>query len=496
MLASSEPTLELSAFLFSYSVRYDDRSRPVPDALREVPTVTNGDVSPDGLTLRYKLRPHMKWHDGAPLTCRDFRFTWRAVMNPKNNAISTEGFRDIKEIDCRDPLVAVIRMKHLYAPFLGTIFAPNGNVPILPEHLLARYNDDRGSLNSAPYNSAPIGSGPFRFVAWNRSSDVRLAAFADYYLGRPKLDKVIYKIMPDGNTLATQLQTHEVDLLFHGSGNLWARIRGVPGTRVVTPPIFSYTHLDFNLRRPVFHDARVRFALKLALDRRAMLDKIQHGLGELAETDQSPSLSTAYDPSVTLTPYDPVRARALLEAAGWRLGADGIRRRDGHRFAFTLSGTTESTTAAAVETGVQAYWRAIGAEVTVKNYPTTSFFDNTANGIIQGGKYDCATFSWSASADPDDSPIYSGENLAPKGQNALYWDDPQATAAMEDALKTVDMKRRNADYRVVQRRLASDTPTIILWFLHEPEVYNDDLKGFTATPVITTPFWNTWEYSI
>ena len=127
VLDSSQPTLELSTFLFSYTVLYDEHSRPVPDALSEVPTIANGDVARDGLTLRYKLRHNILWHDGEKLTCRDLRFTWQAVMNPHNNAQTTVGYDAIKDIDCRDPYVAVVHMKHVYAPFLQQLWSVNGN---------------------------------------------------------------------------------------------------------------------------------------------------------------------------------------------------------------------------------------------------------------------------------------------------------------------------------------------------------------------------------
>lgn len=496
VLAASAPTLELSAFIFSYTVRYDDKARPVPDAIREIPTVENGGVSHDGLTIRYKLRPNMKWHDGAPVTCDDLRFTWHVVMNPHNNAITTDGYKDIRDVDCRDPLVAVVHMKKLYAPFLQQLWSVNGNAPILPEHLLAKLNDDKGSFNTAPYQAAPVGSGPFRFVSWTRGSEVRLRAFPDFYLGRPKLTEVIYKIMPDENTLATQLATHEIDMMFHGSGSTWDRVKALPGTVAVAPPVYTYDHLDFNLRRPIFADVRVRRALAYALDRAAMLAKIRHGLGELTETDESPSIGQAYTADVAKHPYDPARARALLDEAGWRAGPDGLRVKDGRRLAFTISTQTESNGGKAIQALVQRYWRDVGADVTVKNAPTSLFFDNTSSGIIQGGKYDVAGFAWAATADPDDSSIYSAENLPPHGQNALFWTDREATAAMNAGLATVDMKRRVAAYRIVQQRIADQVPTIVLWFRHEPQIYNDDLKHFTVTPVITTPFWNTWEYEI
>src|SRR5580698_8942607 len=104
-------SIHLSMFVFSWPVRDDDKARPFPDALREIPTVANGDVSKDGLTLRYKLRRNIKWQDGQPLTCRDLEFTREVVMNPKNNVVTTDGYKDIANIDCTDPYVAVIHMK-------------------------------------------------------------------------------------------------------------------------------------------------------------------------------------------------------------------------------------------------------------------------------------------------------------------------------------------------------------------------------------------------
>ena len=127
--------------------------------------------------------------------------------------------------------------------------------------------------------------------------------------------------------------------------------------------------------------------------------------------------------------------------------------------------------------------------------PTTEFFDNSSAGIIQGGHYDVAFFSWVAAADPDDSAIYSGDNLAPHGQNGLFWNNPKVTAATRAALSTLDQNERKKQYQIVQQQMAIDVPTIVVYFLKEPYVYNTDLKGFDPSPVISA-FWNPWEYSI
>ena len=495
MLATSAAVGDLSMFLFSYAVRYNDKAEPVPDALSEIPTIENGDVSRDGLTLKYKLRPNIKFHDGVPMTSKDLWFTWTCVMNKHNNVITTDGYKDIASIDYRDPHVAVFHMKKVYAPFLQQIFGVNGNAPILPEHLLAKFNDDKGSFNTAPFQSAPVGSGPFKFVEWQRGSSVRMDAFADFFLGRPKLNEVIYSIMPDENTMLTQLRTHEIDMEIRGSGVLWDQYKSLPDTVAIHPQEYVYDHIDFNITHPPLADLQVRRALAFAIDRKTILDKIYHGLGELAPADESPSIGKAYEPNVMRYPYDPAKAKSILDADGWQSGSDGIRVKNGVRLAFNYSTQNESTVGLRIQEQVLRYWHDIGVEANVKNTPTALFFDNTRIGILQGGHYDVASFAWTAAADPDDSAIYSADNLAPSGQNALFWKDAIATKAMNDALATVDFAKRKAAYSIVQKRLTEDVPTIVLFFRQEPIVYNNDLKGFTASPVIS-PFWNPWEYSI
>lgn len=495
LLGSSAITADISGFLFSYSVRFDDKAQAVPDALSEIPTVENGDVSKDGLTMKYKLRPNMKWHDGEKVTCEDLKFTWKAVMNPKNNVVVTDGYRDIKDIDCTDPLVAVVHMKKIYAPYLQQLWGPAGNTPILPAHILAAVNDNKGSLNTAPYNSAPVGSGPFKFVSWQRGSQVEMEAFPDFYLGKPKINQVIFRIMPDENTMLTQLKTHEIDMVARGTGNKWPEYQQITGVKALDPATFQYTHIDFNLKKPMFQDVRVRKALAYATNTQEIIEKIQHGAADATLTDQSPVLSWAYDANVEKHPFDPAKAKALLDEAGWKVGPDGIRVKNGEKLAFTYATQTESTGGKAIQTLVLRQWHDIGVDGQVKNTPTSLFFENSQQGIIQGGHYDVCSFSWVASTDPDDSQIYSADNLPPRGQNALFWEDKRATAAMNAALSTVDKEERKKQYFIVQEELASQVPTIFLYFRREPWVYNTDLKNFTVGAG-QIPFWNPWEYEI
>lgn len=496
LLSTSASSLDLSMFIYSYAVRYDDKVRPVPDALREIPTQANGDVSKDGLTLKYKLRPNILFHDGVKLTCADLRFTWHVVVNPANNGVTQDGYRDIKDIDCSDPLVAVIHMKKIYAPFLQQLWGVNGNAPILPEHLLAKYNDSKGSFNTAPYQGAPIGSGPYRFVKWDRGSQVVMKAFDRYFLGKPKIGEVVFKYIPDSNTLVEQVRTHEVDMAIHVGANSWPQMQNIPGTIADAPPVYTYDHVDFNLRKPLFaHDLALRRALATGIDRPGLLAKIAHGLGDLTDTALSPKISTGWTKDTVHYPFDLAGARKMLDGDGWKVGTGGIRVKNGLRLAFNLQTQTESASGKAYQTLIQSEWRDLGADVGIKNAPTAQFFDNTANGVLQGGHYDVAIFAWSSAADPDDSAIYSPRNFAPHGQNALFWDDAIAGKAMDDELATVDPVLRRRAFVIEQQQFASDVPSIVLFYRREPEIYPTRLKGYVASPVIS-PFWDPQNYSL
>jgi peptide/nickel transport system substrate-binding protein len=492
------PTPLISMFVYSWSVRYDSGAHPIPDALRELPTVANGDVSRNGMTLLYRIRRNIRWQDGLPLTCGDLRFTWQAVMNPHNNVATTDGYRDVRSIDCSDPWVAVVHMKRPYAPFLQQLWGINGNTPILPAHLLARYNDARGSFNTAPYNALPVGSGPFRVASWDRGRAIRLVSSSRFYLGAPKLREVVFKIIPDMNTAEIELLEHQVDLIA-GSQMYWPRFvalasDGRNGLTAARANQFVWGHIDFNLAGPITGDRNVRVALAYATNRSEIVGKLFHNVPIPAETDQNPALSWAYTSNFVHRHFDPRRSRNILDRAGWRLGPDGIRVRRGQRLELTLSACSEYKGEVAIETLLQRDWQDVGVAANIKNYSHNLFFDNSSSGILSGGHYDVAIQSTTTGPDPDHSSLYSGDHFAPRGQNTLRWSDPLATKAMEGALRTVDLQARRREYLVVQRSLARDVPTIVLDFIREPFLYNSDLRGFRPSPVWT--FWNPWNYSV
>jgi peptide/nickel transport system substrate-binding protein len=425
------------------------------------------------------------------------KFTWQVVVNPHNDAIS-DAFSNVAAIDCSDPFVAVVRMKRPYAPFLIRLWG--AGAAILPQHLLARYNDDRGSLATAPYNALPIGSGPFRVTEWRRGDEVRMAANPSFYLGRPKLDEVVYKVAPDENAMVALLEAHDIDLLAGGSGLGWQRYAAMAADpksdlRARAVDGFLYAHVDFNLGSEIFADREVRRALAFATDRRAIVANVLHGAATLGETDQHPALSWAYSDRFEHHPYDPHRAAAIFDADGWLAGSDGIRVKNGRRLAFALTGAAESSASKIVEVLLERQWHDAGAEVTIKNVPAALLFAAGDRGMLAGGHYDAALFNWQSVPDPDHSSLYSGHAIAPRGENSLRWNDPAATAALDDGASHVDRSRRKRDYAIVQRELAADVPTIVLYYPRTIYVYDARLRGFDPSPTVA-PFWDPWNYDV
>jgi peptide/nickel transport system substrate-binding protein len=292
------------------------------------------------------------------------------------------------------------------------------------------------------------------------------------------------------------LKTHEIDMAARIGANTYPQAQNIPGVTPLAAPSFLYDHIDFNLKRPIFADVRLRRALEMGIDRPELLAKVGHGLGDLSPVAVSPVISPFYDPNVPKFPFDLAKARAALDALGWKAGPDGIRVKNGQRLAFSYGTQTESNTGRAIEAFVQSEWHDLGVDVSIKNQPTAQFFDNNpASGVLQGGKYDVAGFAWVAAADPDDSAIYSGVNMAPSGQNAIFWNDPVANKAMQDGLSTIDPAKRKAASWTEQTRFAEDVPSIVLYFRRDAFAFNSDLKGFSPSPVIS-PFWNPQDYSI
>jgi len=464
----------LASMTMAWLIKTDRDGSPAPELATEVPSQRNGGISADGKTITWHLRRNVVWSDGAPFDADDVVYTTRQVLNPANNVLTRDGWELIDKIDEPDKYTVVYHLKQPYSSFAITFFScVQANPAVLPKHLLARYPN----LNNVPYNSLPVGIGPFKYSSWKRGDSVTLVANDRYFRGRPKLDRIVFKLIQDRNVVVQQLRTHDLDLFIPVSAHYFPEVRKIPGIATSSVPSFTFDHLDFNLSHPIMADPAVRTALRYATDRRTVIDKVQNGLYIQTETPVSPASS--YHLDIPLVPYDPVKANAILDAAGWRRGSDGIRVKSGRRLSLAFAsaiGTPDADTEIEL---LRGWWKQIGIEFSLKQYLLPQFFAPASDGgVIYGGKFDAVIFGWGIDPGADLSGLYACYRIPPNGQNDMHWCDRDATAAMDGAKLSYDHAVRKRDIDLVQRQLFRAAPTVILDVRKQLAAYNDDLKNW------------------
>ena len=437
----------MGSMTMAWLVTADEHNNPKAELATEVPTQSNGGVSKDGLTITYHLRKGVKWSDGVPFDADDVVFSTAVVLNPANNEVGRIGWDQITKTDEPDKYTVVYRMKKPYSPFVETFFSDIGANPcILPKHLLAKYPN----INNIPYNALPVGIGPFKYERWDRAEQVVMVANPLYFRGRPKLDKIVWKLVPDRNTMMSMLQAHEADMWILVPGNYLAAVSALPAYTVIRQPSYMYNHYDFNLQRPIDADPIVRQAMRFAMDRNELLKKISHGVG-IVQDVTTPATAPYNAAGLGVTPFDLAKANALLDGDGWVRGADGIRSKNGLRMEFDLATVSGSQDVDKALELLRANWKKIGADISIHHYSTASYFAPAqSGGIFYGGKWDIALGAWADDAIGDQSAVYGCQSFPPAGQNVLRWCNKRAQSGMDALFNHFEQSQRNADVRLLE----------------------------------------------
>jgi peptide/nickel transport system substrate-binding protein len=464
----------------AWLVRSDARGEPtIPELATVIPTKQNGGISKDGKTITWHLRRGVKWSDGAPFDGDDLVFSTNQVNNPANNVVSRDGWELIEKIDEPDKFTVIYHLKKPYSSFLETFFTTIGaNPSIMPQHLLKGYKN----LNDVPYNSLPVGIGPFKYENWKRADSVTLVPDPLYWRGAPKLKKIVFKIIPNRDTTVEQMRTHELDLWAPVAPHYVPDMRKIAGTTIAMTPSFTFDHIDFNLDHPIVNDPAVRRALRYATDRRTMNEKVRNGLYILTESPVS-TASAYYDP-LPLVPFDIAKANALLDAAGWKRGRDGIRAKNGVRLSLTFASSSGSPDTDTQLLLIGGWWKQLGVEFTVKRYLAALMFAPAqSGGIIYAGKFDAVTFGWGSDPNEDLTNLYAADRIPPDGQNDPRYRNAAVTAALHRTQEHYGVAERRGDLDFIQRQIYSDVPIIVLDLRRDIYAYNSDLKGWHPNPV-------------
>ncbi len=491
VLSGQAGVTDLAQLIFSGLIRYDDHGNAIPDVATAVPTSANGGISRDGRTITYHLRHNVRFSDGQALTAADVVFTWQADLNPNNNVPYHFPYDLARTVQAPDPYTVVVHLREPSAPFIAQFMRDGLQGAIVPKHVLGGLHD----INRAPFNLMPVGSGPFKVTSYQPGVGLQLVPNPYYFAGKPKLDRIDYRIMPSENTLEVALQTHDIDLYWSASEPQYRTLIGLSGIKVAALPSYQFEQVAFNTRRAPFSDLAVRRAASYAIDWDALSRNVYLVVDLPGVNDIFPR-SWANDPTVTRYPHDIARARALLDAAGWKPGPDGIRSKGGQRLAVDIVTVTGIITRANAEVFIQQNLHDAGFDVQVRNAPASQLFSAYgAGGIFATGKFDLGIYAWTKVPDPDDTETIGPDRVPPNGANYSGLVDAEIGRLQKAGAQSYNRAVRKPLYYQLQRRIQKLLPYQTMVWRANIDAYNDDFKNFKPAPAVSD-FWNAAEWSI
>jgi peptide/nickel transport system substrate-binding protein len=491
LLATNTAENFVNSLIFDMLVTLDDHQKEVPDLAQTVPTLENGGISRDGLTITYHLRHNVKWQDGAPFTSADVKFSWQAIMNPQNNVVERRGYDQVASVDTPDPYTVVFHLKQRFAPFVDTVFAESDDpFRIVPKHLLAQYPN----INRVPFNNQPIGTGPFKVVRWLHGDHIELVANDKYFRGKPRLSGIDVYTVTDGNTSESEIRAHDTDLVIDIPTANLAHLRNVPGVKTLLVKAPTYYSIAINTSHPPLDDVRVRRAIAYGIDEQRLVQNVTYGTAVPAVADLS-DFYWAFDPHAGAIDYDAKAAANLLDQAGWRMGPGGIRQKNGKRLSLQLVYGTGSATAQQTGVIVQSDLRQVGIDVSIKTFTYEMLYATMAlGGILNSGKYDLSVYAWVSGADPDDSSQWMCSTFPPNGNNISRYCNSQMDAEEHIALTHFDRATRKRAYAQTQRLLLRDVPSAFNYYQRLRYALSPNLQNFSPNGV--SEGWNAYEWSI
>jgi peptide/nickel transport system substrate-binding protein len=474
--------------IFDGLVVVDDRGNLQPDLAQAVPTKANGGISADGKTITYHLRHDVKWHDGVPFTARDVAFTWSKIRDPKVPFVLGSWYKILDRLDTPDPYTVVLHLNAPSADATGMLFVDGEFGMIVPEHVLRNVSD----VYAKSFASAPIGTGPYRVESWMHGASIDLRANPAYFRGAPHIDHLQIVFVQDQNTLAVQKHTGELDFVANLPLSQMPTFVNSPAMNVRVVPAYYLDYLVANLHAPPFDDVRVRRAFALAVDRQTLVQKAFHGAADIADSFVPP-WSRYYTRVAGVSPHpDPHAAAALLDAAGWKLGGDGIRHKNGVPLSFGLTTIAAQTVLLNAAVELQAQWRAIGANVDLRPLQSTVVF--SPEGVLAKGQFTLAFINYGELPWPDISDNISGTSIPPRGSNYSRFADPDVDRWLRESRAADDVAKRRKIVAQMSARLQAALPLIpVLWerFLY---AWDGDLAG-VRPETVNSDFWNVADWT-
>lgn len=420
--------------------------------------------SADSLVITFSIDPRARWHDGAPVRAADVVYGFDAIRDPGNGSPLNASTADIVSVTATDSLTAEMRFKaRSPEQFYSAILV----VP-LPSHLLAAIPS--GGLRTSAEARAPVGSGRFRFVAWEPDVRLELAGVRDHYRGRPKLDRVLFTVTKEVATGLARVKAGDTDVWTPLPPTEIDAMAAEPHLRVVTAPGFDYAFMAFNgsdprdraKPHPLFADRAMRVAITAAVDRAAVVRAIFDTLGVPSLGPFVRAQSTA-DTTIRQIPFDTARANAILDSLGWRTrGADGTRMRGNRRLAFSVITPTSSRARERAAVLIQEQLRTVGVAMTIDRSEFQAFL-----ALMSGGKFDAIMGGTFTTPSPRGIRGSWASDAIPGGGTQNVWNYRSAAfdQAVEAGLRELDPAKSKAYLRTAYQQVVDDAAAIWLYEL-------------------------------
>jgi len=474
----------------------------------ELPTIENGlavpETAPDGkpgIAVTYTIQPKATWGDGTPVTTRDVLFTWEVGRHPQSGVAAIEAFRTIHKIDVKDEKTFTLHLDKLDFDYNAI-----NNFELVPVHLDEKNfgnpvaYKDRTAFNTDTTNPG-LYFGPYRIASLVSGSHIVLEPNPTWWGAPPAFRRIVVRVIENTAALEANLLSGSLDMV---AGELGFSIdqaiafekRHGDKYDVVYQPGLIYEHIDLNLGNPILADVRVRRALLHGIDRQALVSRLFEGKQAVATTSVNP-LDWVYDPTVTGYAYDPARAGALLDDAGWAARRNGIRHNArGEPLRLELMTTAGNRSRELVQQVLQSQWKALGIDIRIRNEPARVFFGQT---MTERRFTAMAMFAWVSA--PESVPrttlhsdhIPTAENNW-SGQNYTAYSNPEMDELLETIAVELDRDKRKAMWQRLQRLYAEDAPTVPLYFRSDPYVLPKWLSGLRPTghQDLSTLWVETW----
>lgn len=460
---------EINALLFNGLTAHDGENRIVPGLAER------WEYDEDGCTYTFHLREGVMWHDGRPVTADDVKFTIEAIMDPENGAENAPNYEDVEEITVLDGRTVVFRLAEPNAAFLEYM-----TMAVLPRHLL-----EGEDMQTSGFFRAPVGTGPYRLESWDPGQAIVLVKNEDYYLGCPKIDRIIFKIVGDDNAQAIQLESGELDLALLDPRNA-RTFAGREGFACYDMMTADYRGILFNFRNEYWTENRDLIpAVCCAIDRQAIIDSVLLGQGMPAYGPLQRNIYNNGD--VERYEYDPDRARSILEGAGCVMGPEGYYLRDGAEVGFTISVMPGEQDRIDIAQAAAQQLREAGIRCTV-DLPAKIDWAGQMAGLI----------GWGSPFDADDHTykVFGTD----KGANYSGYSNERVDEYLALARQTADPDLRREYYARFQEELAADPPYAFICYIDANYVANSSVRGIDPDAVLghhgVGIFWNVHQWTM